>query len=278
MRYTQDCFGSRLEITLFWDAQNDRGIRESFQFVESFENDYSRFIEGNILSAINTGIQSRIDPEISALIRMCIKISKLTQGYFDITLLPVLENAGYGIQKDQLKESCGYENIELIANNITLKKGIQIELGSCGKGYMLDFIYTKLKEFHTKFIINFWGDIRVSWQHTIQLEDPLDTNKYIGIMELDNLSIASSSGNRRKIGEGHHLIDMKGKTSQDDKIAIYVTHKLWVFADSFATALFVTPLDLSLKILESVEWLEALIIGSDWKIFKTQGFTAELTL
>ena len=97
MKYTQDAFGSRLDITLY-DEKNDSGISESFSIVEDFEKKYSRFKSENILSEINSKKIFSLDPEISSLLRLCIKVSKMTQGSFDITLLPVLENKGYGIQ------------------------------------------------------------------------------------------------------------------------------------------------------------------------------------
>jgi thiamine biosynthesis lipoprotein ApbE len=52
--------------------------------------------------------------------------------------------------------------------------------------------------------------------------------------------------------EGHHLIDAKSKKSQNDKLIVYVTHNLAVFADIFATALYVTPIKVSLDILASI--------------------------
>lgn len=92
------------------------------------------------------------------------------------------------------------------------------------------------------------------------------------------MAIASSSGNKRKFSQGHHLMNPKKGESQGDKIAVYVTHKLGVFADIFSTALFVTPLKKSLEILEKTPWLEALIIWSDGKIFKSQGFNCILNV
>lgn len=272
MKYSKDAFGSRLEISILGENANDSGISESFFAVETFENNYSRFKHANILSEINSWKCINISPEITSLIQLCIKISRLTKGYFDITLIPILENAWYGILSWKMEEYVWYKNIFLNDNQIELKNGVQIEFWSCGKGYMLDVIYNILKRYHTDFVINFWGDIRVRGKRNIFLEDPCDINKNIWSVPLENMSLASSAGNKRKIKWWHHLIDMHQGKSQNDKLAVYVTHKLWVFADIFATALFVTPLDISLKILEQVDGLEALIISSSGKIFKTKGY------
>jgi len=278
MKYAKDAFGSRLEITIMWDDKNDSGVAESFLYVEQFEEKYSRFKADNILSEINTWKKCKLDSEITSLIHLCKKVSSLTQWYFDITILPLLENAGYWISATKLPQHIWYKNIELQDDVITLHNGVQIEFGSYGKGYMLDVIYNILQKYHSSFVIDFWGDIRVSGKKKIYLEDPWNTSKNIWSIILKNLSIASSSWNKRVLEQGHHLINPINIKSQSDKIAVYVTHKLWVFADIFATALFVAPLELSLKVLESVEWLEALIIWADGKIFKSQWFITELTL
>lgn len=277
MKFIKDALGSRLEITIPWDTKNDSAITESFLLVENFEKKYSRFQTWNLLEQINTWSPIEIEPALASMIRLALKLSKLTRGSFDITILPLLENRGYGISEELLPENIGYQSIDLEGNTITLKDGVNIELGSCGKGYMLDCIYKILAKNHKDFVINFWGDIRVSWTKKIFLEDPYNHTKTIGSVELYDRAIASSAGNKRKIWRGHHLVDPQNIQNQDDKIAVYTTHKFWVFADMFATALFVTPLDLSLKILESVEWLEALIIGIDGKIFTSEWFNAQLT-
>jgi thiamine biosynthesis lipoprotein ApbE len=48
----------------------------------------------------------------------------------------------------------------------------------------------------------------------------------------------------------------KERQSENNKIGVYVTHKLASFADGFSTALFVTPLDISIDILNKVSGLE----------------------
>ncbi|MDA9129217.1 FAD:protein FMN transferase [Candidatus Gracilibacteria bacterium] len=275
MKYTLSAFGSQLEITLI-DAQNDSGISESFSIVKDFEQKYSRFQQGNILSNINSNKAAVLTSEISSLIKMCLKVSKLTHGAFDITILPILENVGYGIRSEKMPENYGYKNIVLNENILTLTNNVSIEFGSCGKGYMLDRITNILQKYHTKFVVNFGGDMRIMGEQKVFLEDPLDLSKNIGEILLKNMSLASSAGNRRIFGAEHHLIDIETRNAQNDKIAVYVTHKLGVFADTFATALFVTPLKESLEILKKVDGLEALIIGSNGKMYKSAGFMCNL--
>lgn len=277
MLYSVDALGTCIEITLK-NAKNDSGISESFSLIQEFESQYSRFVVGNRLWEINAKKSALLDPEISSLLRLCLRVSALTEGAFDITLLPLLENRGYGISQEKLPENISYKNIILKGNELTLEGGVQIEFGSCGKGYMLDCIAGLLSKYHTDFTLNFWGDIRVVWEQKVLLEDPLESKKSIGEIVLQNKSLASSAGNRRKFWKHHHLMNMQDTTSQNDKLGVYVTHRLGVMADIFATALFVTPLKKTLEILKQIDGLEALIIWADGKIFISQGFDAELTI
>jgi len=53
---------------------------------------------------LNESGRAPITPEIKTLVSLCKTVHKKTQGYFDITLLPLLENAGYGIYESPLSE------------------------------------------------------------------------------------------------------------------------------------------------------------------------------
>ena len=247
-----------------------------FSLVEDFENKYSRFKKDSLLSNINKLKQFHIDDELKSMLTLCNKVSDLTDGYFDITLQPILENMWYGIEEVQLEEQIWYKNIQLSGNTLRLKNWVSIDLGAVGKWYILDIVYNHLDKRYSEFVLNFGGDIRIKWKKEVYLEDPNDTTKSIWVITLQSTSIASSSKTKRTFGWSHHLINPKEKVSVDDKLCIYVTHKLGSFADIFATALFVTPLEKSLDILEKIDWLEALIIIDNWEIYKTRGFNSDL--
>jgi thiamine biosynthesis lipoprotein ApbE len=86
MEYSHACFGSSLSIIVFSGEDASKIIQESFNMADIFEQKYSRFINGNFLSELNKNKSSLIDTEFSSLIKLCLQISKLSQGYFDITL------------------------------------------------------------------------------------------------------------------------------------------------------------------------------------------------
>lgn len=209
---------------------------------------------------------------------MCKKVSKITNWYFDITVLPLLENIWYWIEKNTINENIWYKNIEINWDMINLKNWVCIDLWAVWKWYIVDKIFNILNKNYDNFMINFWWDIKVKWEKIIYLEDPLDDKKTIWSIKIKDLSIASSSPFKRKTKLWHHLINPKNKNSQNDKLAIYLTHKLSSFSDIFSTALFVTPIEESIKILNKIDWLEWMIITKNWEIFKTKWFNSELNI
>lgn len=276
MKKSRNLFWSRLDITIKSDNKIDDIVEFCFLQAKNFENKYSRFIKWNYLYKLNKEKSSQSSWELFSILELCKKVSDITWWYFDITILPFLENAWYWIDIDLIPENIWYKNIEIINDIIYLKNWVSLDLWSVGKWYIIDKIYNILDKEFSNFIINFGWDIRVKGKHTIYLEDPYDEKKIIWEVEIENLSIASSSPNKRKLKKWHHLINPKNKESQNDKIALFVTHKLSSFSDIFSTALFVTPLEKSIKILWSIKWLEWLIIDKNWWIYKSDNFNCKL--
>lgn len=89
------------------------------------------------------------------------------------------------------------------------------------------------------------------------------------------MAIAASSGAKRRFGDGHHIINPKHPDSQGEIVAVYTMHRLALFADTFSTALFVSPIDITLKLMRETKGLSACIILRDGTIHKTADFTAQ---
>ena len=62
---------------------------------------------------------------------------------------------------------------------------------------------------------------------------------------------------------------------QGEIIAVYTMHRLALFADTFSRALFVSPVDIALKMMRETKGLSACIILADGTIHKSADFTAQ---
>ena len=270
-KLVKECFGTKLVIEIFESENYD--FSNIIWKVEQFENKYSRFIEWNYLSKLNTEKKASLDSELFSILKVANHIHLLSNGFFDITLLPKLEKIGYG-KSQNISRNIGQENILIKDWEIILQNDITIELWSLGKGYMLDVIYNILSKTEKNFIVNFGWDIRVQWKHRLYLEDPYSESKYIGEILIENKALTSSSAQKRRTKKGTHLINPKDWKLEVQ--AIYLTHRLWVFADGFATALFVMPLKECLRLLGTVNWLEWCVIDNKGQIHISKNWNANL--
>ncbi len=270
--FSRELFWSILKITIFSEKIDEKIINNCFLDTEKFEEKYSRFIKNNFLDNLNKNKSSQATWELLSILKLTNKISELSDWYFDITILPFLENIWYWKNPEKMEEKYWYKNIEIVDDKIiNLKNGVSIDLWSVGKWYMVDRIFNMLDKHFEKFVIDFWWDIRTKWNHKIFLEDPVNLWKKIWEIDVNNFSIASSAWNRRKTEKWHHLINPK-KDNSEEKLCVFTVHKLSSFSDILSTAIFVSPLKKSIEIINKSKWLEALIIMKNWEIYKTKWF------
>jgi len=271
-KFSRELMWSVLNITIYDNDIDLEVIENCFFETEKFEKKYSRFLEDSYLSLLNKNKSSQEIPwELLSILKLSNKVSQISNWYFDITILPFLENIWYWINKEEMKEVYWYKNIVINDNTIKLENWVSIDIWSVWKWYIVDKIYNILNEKYNDFVINFWWDIRIKWKQKIYLEDPLQLSKNIWYIELENNSIASSASNRRKTKKWWHLINPK-KNITDDKLAVYTIHKLASFSDILSTALYVSPIEVALDMVKKSKWLEAMIIMKNWKIYKTNWF------
>lgn len=271
-KFSRELMWSVLNITIYDNDIDLEVIENCFFETEKFEKKYSRFLEDSYLSLLNKNKSSQEIPwELLSILKLSNKVSQISNWYFDITILPFLENIWYWINKEEMKEVYWYKNIVINDNTIKLENWVSIDIWSVWKWYIVDKIYNILNEKYNEFVIDFWWDIRIKWKQKIYLEDPLQLSKNIWYIELENSSIASSASNRRKTKKWWHLINPK-KNITDDKLAVYTIHKLASFSDILSTALYVSPIEVALDMVKKSKWLEAMIIMKNWKIYKTNWF------
>lgn len=263
---------SRLDISINSNSADAQEIIEScFERVFLFEQKFSRFIPDNWLDKLNSKKRIALDNEAKSLIELSKKISKISQGHFDITVRPFLENRWYGIKKERFDENkFWYQNVEITEDEIILHNDVSIDFWSLGKGYMIDIVYKTLKKTYDSFIVDFWGDIKVAWKHTIYLEDPLQIGKYIGNYVLEDASIAASWRQKRRFWDSNHLISPLNPDWNEEIIGAFIKHKLATFADAFSTAVMVSPRDIALKILQETPDLEGCIIEKNGTIHQSK--------
>jgi thiamine biosynthesis lipoprotein len=271
-------------------------IRDAFDEMERVEGLMSWKIPGSDVSGINrwAGIKAvQVSPEVLRVIRRAEEISKASEGYFDISIGPLLDlwgfegNGGRIPGEGEIKEaihSVNYRSIHVDEGSSTIKlngKGMRIDLGGIAKGYAVDRAFELLKSRgYRNAIVNAGGDVRVGGRKpqgpwVIGIQDPRDRSQVMATFDAGEIAVATSGDYERYfVVDGrryHHLLNpFTGFPARHFRSVTILTRDA-LSADGLSTAVFVMGPKRGLRLIEAMEGVEGLIISADGKTIASEG-------
>lgn len=247
----------------------------------------------------NAGVKPvRADRELFDLIQRSIRISKLTDGAFDITVGPLIDlwkiDGGTIVLPDsqsihETRFLVDYNAVVLNADHQTVyleKKGMKLGFGAIGKGYVAELLKEKLIERDVfAGMISAGGDIVVWGKHpkneywSIGIADPNEDDGLIGYLKLGDNAVVTS-GNYEKFieidGKKYtHIIDPNSGVPVEGVKSVSIICPNAELADALATSCFVLGIEKSLKLLNQLSGIEGLLIDSQNNIHTTNSFAYE---
>jgi thiamine biosynthesis lipoprotein len=238
----------------------------------------------------NAGLKPvEVDDELYNLIYRSIRISKLTDGAFDISYASMDNiwkfDGSMNIMptKDQVEASLanvGYQNIVLSESDKTIflaHPGMKIGFGAIGKGYAADVTKKLLVEKGVSAgIINASGDISAwgkqpngnDWQ--VAITNPLNKDRVFAFLPLHDNAVVTS-GNYEKFieldGKRYtHIIDPRTGYPSTGIASVTVFAPTAELADALATAVFVMGKEVGLNRINQLPEVECIIIDDEGKI------------
>ncbi len=270
--------------TLAWEAIN-AGINE----ISRIEKLISSWDKNSQTSAINraAGLEAVIvEKELFDLIYRAKKISKLTQGAFDISFASMdkiwkFDGSMKRMPSDKFVKAAAakinWENIILNKDNHSVflkEKGMKIGFGAIGKGYAANRALSIMKQMPIQgALVNASGDL-ISWgsnskgnKWSVQIADPKDKNKSLAWLELKNMAVVTSGDYERFVkfdGKRYaHIIDPRtGYPTTGIKSVTVVCPDAEV-ADALATSVFVLGITKGLSLVNGLNGVECLIITDE---------------
>ncbi|OGH85627.1 MAG: hypothetical protein A2493_02065 [Candidatus Magasanikbacteria bacterium RIFOXYC12_FULL_33_11] len=254
--------------------------------IEEFEQIYSRFREDSWFRQIcNESGSYELPSDAKILFELYVEFYELTNGIFTPLIAQTLVDAGYDSKyslqskKEISKPKKLEEVLEYKFPKLVVKEKTILDFGACGKGYIIDIVSEMLNEKNVKhFCIDAGGDIFYKSNGVekmrIGLENPNDFSEVIGIVEISNQSICSSSGSRRKWGKFSHMINPETLESPKDVVATWVVAETAILADALATSLHMVDK----KVFLGKYNFEYVIMYADNSVEKSVGFQGELFL
>ena len=282
-------FGTIYHITYQSDVNYQKEIEAELQKVD---NSLSPFNKTSIISRINRNEDVKVDNLFAEVFQLAEKISKETDGAFDITVAPMVNAWGFGFKTgnpptkqtvDSLRAIVGFQKVTLEEEHVKKQNPhIMLDCSAIAKGYGSDIVARFLKkkgiqnfmvEIGGEIVVNGNSEKQVPWRVGINkpTDDSLNTNQELqDVINVTDIAMATSGNYRNfyyKNGKKYaHTIDPKtGYPVQHNILSATVLAKNCATADAYATSFMVMGLDGARKVLEKHPELDAYLIYSDEK-------------
>lgn len=264
--------------------------------VKRIENLISDWIPTTQISKVNqnAGIQPiKVDREVFELVERAIKISKLTNGAFDISYASMDRIWKFdGSMKEMPTEEAikksvakvGYQHIILndTASTIFLKnEGMKLGLGGIGQGYIADKIKALLVSKGCKSgIVNVSGDI-FAWGKqpdgkpwTVAIVNPMNKNKVFATFPLEDSAVETSGSYEKFVtfnGKRYsHIIDPRTGYPATGIVSVSVFAKTTEIADALATGIFVLGVEVGLDLINQLKGIECIIVDDQGSVHTSE--------
>ena len=219
--------------------------------------------ETSEVSRLNRSGEAVLSPTVANLVKRSLDIYKKTDGLFDITIYPLMELWGFPTKNYRVpSEKEIEEKLKLVGSDkidfneetrkISFKnKGMEIDFGGIGKGYITDELVKILTDEKVESaIINLGGNVfgfrkkpdGSLWN--IAIRDPNEPDKYMAAIRLEDSAVITSGGYERYFEENgiiyHHILDPRtGKPSDSGLKSVSIISKDGTLADALSTSLFI---------------------------------------
>ena len=303
-RKQKKLMGNQFEICVIAENQQlaDDQIEVAIKEIQRIEKLLTTFSEESQTNEINrnAGITPVVvDLEVFQLIQRANRISKITQGAFDLSYgsidkslwnfditmktLPSVEIAKKSVRL------INYNNIILDEKNTTVflkEKGMRIGFGGIGKGYAAEMAKRKLQELGVlNGIVNASGDL-CTWgtqtngkQWTVGIADPNEKIKSFAQMNISNKAIATS-GNYEKFitindKKYSHTINPKTGLPITGISSVTIICSNAEIADAMATPVMVMGIEAGLFMVNQIKDLACIIIDDLGEIYTSKNINSK---
>jgi thiamine biosynthesis lipoprotein len=300
---TLKLMGCRFDITLVAKdkTEADLYIDMAVAEISRIEKLISSWDANSETSRINksAGKQAeKVSPELFMLIDRAIRISKLTDGAFDISYASmdrIWKFDGSMTEmpsEEEIKASVakvGYKNIELDKNasSVFLKlPGMKIAFGAIGKGYAADKAkQLLLKNGVSAGIINASGDMNTwgkqpdgtAWK--VAITNPMNKDKAFALLPITEGAVVTSGDYEKFVnfnGKRYaHIIDPRSGYPASGIISATVFAPKAELADALATSIFVMGIDAGIDRINQLPKIECIIIDDKGNIHKSENIKIE---
>ena len=256
----------RFEVTLPGSEQNGVvAATKALDVVDRLEAQLSVFRETSEVSLVNSRAANEpvtLSDSLFELLKLCKHLYKETQGAFDITSGPLTRCWGFLRREGRLPSATEIERAHSVVGSDKLlldeqaqtvrfaQPGVQINLGSIGKGYALDSAAESLGNIVPTALLNAgassmravgYGEREEGW--VVGLRHPRSKLKRYGVLRLHDCGLSTSGSEEQFfVHEGKrygHIIDPRNGWPAHKVASVTVVAPSGALSDALATAFYV---------------------------------------
>ena len=287
-----------MSITAY-GPKGEAGVQAAREAVSRLDGLLSRTDPDSQISALNAhagdGRLVEVDGDVAELLSFAQSVSQLLPGDFDVTIAPVMDAWGFTTEARHvpgeaalsaalaLVDSSQLEVDTAASAAMLLAPGMEVDLGAVAKGFAAGEAEEALRAAGVeRALIDLGGNVTVVGTRPggepgrVAVKDPQNTDAYLGILALEDVTLSTSGGYERYFEEDgvryHHIIDPKtGYPADSGLLSVTVVTADHVLADALSTALFVAGEEEALDFWRSREDFELVLCTGDGRVIVTQG-------
>ena len=280
-------FGTIYHVTYQSDEDLQKDIEAEMRKVDDA---LSTFNKQSVISRVNRNEPVVLNDMFTYVFNMAQTVSEETNGAFDITVAPLVNEWGFGFKKgvdptkhviDSLRNLVGYQKVTLSKGHVIKQDPrIMLDCSAIAKGYGADVVarFLKSKGIHN-FMVEIGGEVvtsgindqRVPWKIgvTKPTDDSTQTSQELQtVLNVTDKAMATSGNYRNFYYKGGrkyaHTIDPKtGYPVQHNILSATVIADHCAEADAYATSFMVMGLERAQQILRKHPELMAYFIYAD---------------
>ena len=285
-------------ITLTAYVDDPQVLKDAMAECARYERLLSRTAEGSDVWRINhaEGAPVEVSEDTMVILRCAQALSEVSGGAFDVTIAPASTlwdfTSGEAVLPDAaaLAEAVtliDYTRLQLDGTTVTLPAGMMIDLGAIAKGYIADQVKNYLADRGVEHaILSFGGNVigigtkpdGSPWKVGIQdIDKP--TGEAMLVSRNEGASAVTSGIYERGFDlDGvryHHLLSpATGWPVQNELASVTIFSDSSMIGDALSTTAFILGTEEGLKLIESLEGIEAVFIARDRTITYSSGAEA----
>ena len=169
IRVEGEMLGTFMQVSASTDRESSEIYAKMMQIDSAAKSSMSIFDEKSLLSRVNRNETDVLDEHIIHCLELSRKVSKISDGSYDVTIAPLVEAYGFAgkdreakVNVDSLLEFVGIDKVR-VENGRLIKDDsrLRLDFNSIAKGYVVDMAACELERLGMEnYLVDIGGEVR----------------------------------------------------------------------------------------------------------------------